>query len=154
MIMDYLIHEGGFQTLTGNHCTNEPHEESKQEVEGDEEAKEASDVGHPPVMHGTRDKILAKDDIRSSRYILLSVQTPVGVYRFTQQGFCGRPNLPLVFCHSATVSFDMRNNNRLSLVGPHKSNRISEELSVNIFHSRIIPKERISNEIFNFKQHH
>ena len=75
-------------------------EESKQEVEGDEEAKEASDVGHPPVMHGTRDKILAKDDIRSSRYILLSVQTPVGVYRFTQQGFCGRSNLPLVFCHS------------------------------------------------------
>lgn len=81
MIMNHLIHEGGFQILACDHRANEPHEKRKQKVKGDEEAKETSDVGHPPVLHGTRDKILAQNDIRGPRYTLLSVRTSLGVYR-------------------------------------------------------------------------
>ena len=55
------------------HCTNKPHEKSKQEVKGDEEAKKTSDIGHSPVLHGTRDKIFAKNEIWGSRHTLLSV---------------------------------------------------------------------------------
>lgn len=71
-----------FRTLA-YHCTNEPHEECKKKIEGDEEAEETSDIRHPAVVSRSCDQVLAENDIWCSRHAMLSNRTPLGIDRAT-----------------------------------------------------------------------
>ena len=151
--MDHLIHEGGLQTLAGDHRANEPHEKCEQEVEGHEEAKETPDVRHPSVLHCARDKILAQNDVRGARYAVMSLQAPLGVDRSAQQGFRGSSNLPLVLCHSTRGASDIHDHvGRSGLVNPHESNRVEEESTVEVSQSCIVPLNTIFRPILQFQK--
>lgn len=56
---------------TTYHCANEPHQECKKKIKGNEKTKESSDVRHSAVVSRSCNQVLTEDDIRRSCHAMM-----------------------------------------------------------------------------------